>query len=226
LSEIVAIIPARGGSKRVPAKNLIELAGLPLVAHSVRHASTAELVDRVYVSTDDDAIAEVARREGAIVVERPAELAGDTASSEVALEHVLDFHRSEHGADPELVVFLQATSPMRGAGDVDGAVKALQDAGADSLFSACREPSHVWRANDDQLESLTYDWRNRAREQEMGDLYRENGSIYVFRPEVLRETGNRLGGEVVVFPMEYWSSFQLDTPEHVELLRWIMENHV
>ena len=224
MSEVVAIIPARGGSKRIPGKNLIELAGAPVLAHSIRHARAAAAVGTVYVSTDDDAIAELARAEGATVVERPADISGDTASSESALAHVLDSHRAAHGEDPELVVFLQATSPVRRAGDIDAAVETLREAGADSLFSACHEPSHVWRVGDEP-ESVTYDWRRRAREQEMGDLYRENGSIYVFKPSVLRETGNRLGGRMVVFPMDYWSSFQLDSPDHVELLRWIMERN-
>src|SRR3954468_20502083 len=162
MSEIVAIIPARGGSKRIPAKNLVEIAGLPLVVHSIRHALKAESVGRVYVSTDDSAIADLARAEGAVVVERPAELADDTASSEAALKHVLDAHVAETGSDPDLVVFLQATSPVRRPGEIDAAVAALRDAEADSLFSACHEPSHVWRSNGAGLESVTYDWRKRA----------------------------------------------------------------
>lgn len=219
----MAIIPARGGSKRVPAKNLLELAGLPLLAHTIRHALAADGVGTVYVSTEDAEIAAVVRQEGAVVVERPAELAGDTVGSEPVLEHVLDAHRSEHGEDPQLVVFLQATSPIRKPGDIDAAIEALVSAGADSLFSACHEPTHVWRKHGDDLESLTYSWEDRRREQEMRELYRENGSIYVFRPALLRATGNRLGGRMVVFPMDYWSSFQLDQPEHLELLNWIMD---
>jgi CMP-N,N'-diacetyllegionaminic acid synthase len=225
MSEVVAIIPARGGSKRIPRKNLIELAGAPVLAHSIRHAHAATAVGAVYVSTDDGTIADLARAEGATVVGRPADISDDTAPSEAALTHVLDVHCDAHGDDPELVVFLQATSPVRRPRDIDTAVDALRAAGADSLFSACHEPSHVWRVREGCPESVTYDWRRRAREQEMKDLYRENGSIYVFKPSVLRETGNRLGGRMVIFPMDYWSSFQLDSPEHLELLRWIMERN-
>jgi len=224
LAGVVAIIPARGGSKRVPGKNLLPLAGVPLVAHTIRHARGATTVDAIYVSTEDDAIAAVARDEGATVMPRSQELAGDEVSSEAVLLDVLDQRNAAGLDDPEVVVFLQATSPVRGRTDIDDAVAALRAAAADSLFSACREASHVWGEGGSGLESLTYDWHDRQREQEMGQLYRENGSIYVFRTRVLRETGNRLGGRIIVFPMDYWSSFQLDEPEHVDILEWILDN--
>ena len=109
----IALIPARGGSKRIPRKNLLPLAGLPLVAHSIRHAIAAHAVSEVYVSTDDPEIADVARTFGAEVVMRPTELAGDQATSESALLHALDDRARRGLPDPELVVFLQPTSPVR-----------------------------------------------------------------------------------------------------------------
>jgi N-acylneuraminate cytidylyltransferase len=107
---------------------------------------------------------------------------------------------------------------------VDAAIETLLGAQADSLFSACEQVAHVWIRSDEELRSVTYDWRERRREQEMPTQYHENGSIYVFRPELLRREGNRLGGRIAVHPMDYWSSFQLDTPEHAELLEWIMSH--
>ncbi len=112
-SEILAIIPARGGSKGIPRKNLQLLAGRPLLAHTVGGGLAASTVTRVVVSTDDDEIAAVAGALGAEVVHRPAEISGDTASPSRPSLHVLDHLRDTEGYEPELVVFLQATSPIR-----------------------------------------------------------------------------------------------------------------
>ena len=126
---VLAIIPARGGSKGIPRKNVRPLLGRPLLAHSIEHARQAPSVTRVVVSTDDAEIAAVARRFGAEVVDRPAEISGDAASSESALLHVLDHLRDAEGYEPDLVVFLQATSPLRRPGDVQGAIETLDARG-------------------------------------------------------------------------------------------------
>ncbi|HEX7300703.1 MAG TPA: acylneuraminate cytidylyltransferase family protein [Solirubrobacteraceae bacterium] len=217
--QVVAIIPARGGSERVPRKNLLEVGGKPLVVHSIEHALAARLVNEVVVSTEDGEIADVAGAAGARVVMRPAELAGPEAASESALLHVLD---ELPGPDPDLVVFLQATSPVRRPSDVDAAIERLLGEGADSLLSVHPEKVHTWVRDEDGLRSVSYDWRHRQREQDMAPQLRENGSIYVFRPAVLRTEGNRLGGTITVYEMDWWSSFQLDEPEHAELLDWIL----
>jgi YrbI family 3-deoxy-D-manno-octulosonate 8-phosphate phosphatase len=219
---VIAIIPARGGSKRIPSKNLLPAAGRPLLAHSIAHARAAAGVSEIWVSTDDSAIAALAAAEGARVVDRPANLSDDRATSEAALLHALDHRRALGLTDPDLVVFLQATSPARRPHDVDGAIGTLVAEGADSLFSACENNRLIWAVRDGRPESITYDYRTRQREQDMPRQFRENGSIYVFKPSVLRETGNRLGGRMAVYEMDYWSSFQIDTPDHAELLEWVL----
>ena len=103
----IAIIPARGGSKRLADKNLLPLAGLPVLAHTVRHAVAARSLSEVYVSTDDRSLAVIAETYGATVIERPEALCTDTASSESALLHVLDERLRSGGSDPDMVVFLQ-----------------------------------------------------------------------------------------------------------------------
>lgn len=223
MSEIITIIPARGGSKRIQKKNLWPVAGVPLVAHSVRHARTARLVSTVYVSTDDPEIAAVVEEHGAEVVWRPAELASDEATSESALLHVLDDRRRRGLPDPELLVFLQPTSPVRRRRDIDAAIETLRNSGADSLFSAREFNRLIWAIRDGEPYSLNYDYRRRQREQEMARQFHENGSIYVLRPQVLREAKNRLGGKIAIYEMDYWSSFQIDTPDHVALIDWILQ---
>jgi CMP-N,N'-diacetyllegionaminic acid synthase len=217
--QVVAIIPACGGSERVPRKNLLEVGGKPLVVHTIEHALAAQRVDQVIVSTDDDEIAAIAREAGAEVVRRPAELANATATSESALLYALD---AREGADPDLVVFLRATSPVRGEGDVDAAIELLLSEEADSLFSAHPENAHTWAREGGELRSVSYDGRDRRTEQDMGAQLRENGSIHVFRPGLLRREGNRLGGTTAVYEMDWWSSFLLDEPEHARLLDWIL----
>ena len=218
----ITIIPARGGSKRVPGKNSLTLAGRPLVAHSVQHAQASAYVETVYVSTDDAQIASIAERYGAEVIPRSPELAGDEASSESALLEVLDARTKQGLVDPDLVVFLQCTSPSRRPGEVDRAIEALLDEGADSLLSVVQDAALLWQLDGDRLQAVNWNPGSRPREQELSHQYRENGSIYVFRPEVLRETGNRLGGRIALHVMDYWSQFQLDEPEDRELLEWIL----
>jgi N-acylneuraminate cytidylyltransferase len=219
---VITIIPARGGSKRIPAKNLLTIGGHPLLAHSLRHAAASRYSAETLVSTDDPAIASLAIAAGAQAVERPAPLAGDRATSEAALLHALDSRVAAGKADPDLVVFLQATSPIRRPGDIDAAVDTLLAARADSLFSACENNRLIWALTPRGPESLTYDFHKRQREQDMPPQFRENGSIYVFKPDVLRRTGNRLGGTMAIYEMDYWSSFQIDTAEHAELCDWIL----
>jgi YrbI family 3-deoxy-D-manno-octulosonate 8-phosphate phosphatase len=222
MPETIAIVPARGGSKRVPGKNLFVLASRPLVAHTVTHAVRAAEVDRTYVSTEDHEIARVAAEAGAEVVMRPPDLASDTATSESALLHVLDDRLARGLSDPALVVFLQCTSPVRTPGDIDAAVRRLRHDGADSLLSACPDPGLLWEAGTEGPRPLNYDPLHRLREQDMTPQYRENGSIYVFRPEVLRSTGSRLGGRIAIHEMDAWSSLQIDTAEDLELVSWVM----
>ena len=219
---IVAIIPARGGSKRIANKNLRLLTGKPLIVHSIEHALRARRVTEVVVSTEDPGIVQVAESHGAKVVLRPPALATDDATSEAALLHVLDTRAAAGWPDPDLVVFLQCTSPVRETRDIDRAVATLEEHHADSLFSACTNNRLIWAVRESGPCALNYDFRKRQREQDMAVQYRENGSIYVFKPEILRRTNNRLGGKIAIYEMDYWSSFQIDEPEHLELIEWIL----
>ncbi len=221
---ILAIIPARGGSKGIPRKNLRLLAGKPLVAHSIEHARQARRVSRVVVSTDDPEIAAVSEQYGAEVVWRPAELATDTAPSESALRHVLDYLDENEGYQPDLVVFLQATSPCRLPQDIDGAVQTLLERQADSVFSACAEHfTGRWRVNPDGTAlPLNFEPGRRPRRQEYPIEYLENGSIYVFRPWVLRQTGNRMGGKIAIYEMPALRSFQVDELAELQFMEQLL----
>jgi N-acylneuraminate cytidylyltransferase len=224
---IAAMIPARGGSKGIKDKNLIELCGKPLLAWSIEHARVCPEVDAVFVTSDSERILEVARAHGAGAIVRPVALATDTASSEDALLHALDEIEPEAGAI-ELVVFLQATSPLRKPGDISAAIAAVRSQNADSHFSAVRmEDVCLWKAlNGNPIDSVTYDYRQRGRRQDRQPYLLENGSIYVFRPEVLRRERNRLGGRIVVSTMEPWQAFEIDSIEDLPLCEYYMQRHL
>jgi CMP-N,N'-diacetyllegionaminic acid synthase len=211
--EVLAIIPARGGSKRVPGKNLALFEGKPLLAHSIEDALGAKLVTRTVVTTDDPEIKKVALRSGAEVIDRPAELATDTATSESALTHVLSTLREREQYEPDLVVFLQCTSPARDPADIDEAIRTLDRQKADSLLSVARFDKYIWQPGPESASPINYDFRKRWRDQEFPPQYMENGSIYVFTPAILRENDNRLGGKIALFEMESSKAFQIDHAE-------------
>lgn len=221
---VLAIIPARGGSERIPDKNMLPLAGIPIVAHSILHARHSQMVDEVIVSTEDEEIKRVALEYGAEVIDRPEDLAGPTATSESALIHVLDERVKQGKKDPDLVVFLQCTSPVRNLDDIDNAINQLLDENADSLFSAARNFALIWSQTSSGPKAINYDHLTRKREQEMEVQYRENGSIYVTKTEVLRKENNRLGGTIAVYEMDEFHSFQVDTKKQVDLVRWIVRH--
>jgi N-acylneuraminate cytidylyltransferase len=218
----LAIIPARGGSKGIPGKNLRPLAGRPLLAHTVLQATAASLVSRVVVSTDDEAIAAVARAYGADVVRRPEAISGDTASSESALLDALDQLERGEGYRPDLIVFLQCTSPLRRPADIDSAITTLVEQGADSLLSVVPSHRFLWRQADGGGEPVNYDYRSRPRRQDRAPEYWENGSIYVLRPWVLRQHNNRLGGKIALYAMTERSGVDIDSPEDFALCEWVM----
>lgn len=145
---VLAVIPARGGSKGVPAKNLAAVGGVPLVARAVRACRAARLVTDVVVSTDDAAIAATARGAGAVVVQRPAVIAGDTATSEAAVLHAMDAYEAMRGTRVGTVLLVQCTSPFLTVEDIDGVAAAVLEQGADSALTVAPFHGFVWREGD------------------------------------------------------------------------------
>lgn len=222
--EVLAIIPARGGSKRFEGKNLALLAGRPLIAHTIQHALQAKRVHRVVVSTDSTEIADVASRWGAEVVFRPEEISGDMAQSELALIHTLDFLETREGYTPEIVVFLQCTSPIRRPVDIDDAVGQFLKQGADSLFSVVEWRGFLWEQTEDGIRPLSYSPGQRSRSQHLHPFLKENGSIYVVRRIPFLKEKNRLFGKIIPYLMNPLSTVDIDVRSDLELaelyLRW------
>jgi N-acylneuraminate cytidylyltransferase len=208
----LAIIPARGGSKGVPGKNLRNVAGKPMIAWSILRARQAESIDTVIVSTDDERIAEVARAHGAEVpFLRPAELATDQAPTEPVIAHALDWY-ADRGQTFDTITLLQPTSPLRLPGTIDAAFQRLRGEQADSLLGVVENHHFFWR-NDGSPEAL-YDFRNRPRRQDLtpaGRWYRETGSIYVSKAESFRLSRNRLSGSIALYVMDELEGWEVDS---------------
>ncbi len=222
--KIIAIIPARGGSKEIPQKNIIDFCRKPLISWTIQSALRSKKISDVYVSTDDKKTGAVAQKYGAKVIWRPKEISGDFSPSEDALKHAINEIRKKDPEEINYVVFLQVTSPLREVGDIDRAVSRIIKGRADSLFSGAELGDfYIWRSRKGRLESLNYDYKRRGRRQEFGKQFVENGSIYVFKPEVLFKYNNRLAGKILIFEMELWKSFEIDSWENLKLCEEIFK---
>ncbi|WFU27833.1 acylneuraminate cytidylyltransferase family protein [Bradyrhizobium sp. CB1717] len=221
----LAVIAARGGSKGIPHKNLLDLCGKPLIAWTVEQARAAEGVDVVAVSSDSDRILEAAEAAGAVGVRRPDDISGDLASSESAWLHALEAVDARMGRF-ERIVALQATSPIREPRDIEAALATFDREHLDSLLSVCEVEDYFnWRIGQNGPEPINYDYRNRRMRQQIEKRYLENGSFYVLIPSLLREQSNRLGGKIGFHVMERHKMFQIDRPEDVKLCGAIMRSY-
>jgi N-acylneuraminate cytidylyltransferase len=219
----VAIIPARGGSKGLKEKNIYPVAGKPLLAWTILQALDSTSIDKVFVSTDSQVIADVAREYGAEVIVRPPEISGDKASSESAIIHAIGVIDVEYQMPPGTVVFLQATSPLRKPGDIDAAVEVFRREGADSLISVTKaDDLTLWESREGKWASVNFDYRNRGMRQDRPTQFIENGSIYIFTPETLDTFDNRIGEKLSVYEMEFWQTWEIDTIEEIDLIEYYL----
>ncbi len=211
----LAVIPARGGSKGIPRKNLLPVGGRPLMTWTIEQALGAGDDVIVAVSTEDAEIAEVARAHGARVIDRPAELAVDTAPTEPTILHAMDVVEAE-GVTLDAVLLLQATSPVRKPDTIRRALEQFRRSGADSLVGVVPESPFFWHLPEREGESARadYDVNARPRRQELTAHqmhYFENGSLYVTAPHIYRSSGNRIGGRVDLFILDEMEGVDIDT---------------
>jgi len=220
----VAIITARGGSRRLPGKNLAPLAGRPLLAHTVAAARGCPEIDAVFVTTDDAAIAAAALAAGAQVIERPADLAGDDARSEDAVLHALG-EIARRGLRFDLIVLLQPTSPLRTAAHIGDCLAALRASGARSAVSVSAFPHSPFKTF-----SLVEGWLvpNFSRDQlsapaqSLPMVYRPNGAIYVVGRHDFEQNRSFFIDPVFGFPMSREASVDIDDQFDLALAEWLI----
>ena len=214
---MLCVIPARGGSKGVPRKNLLDVAGKPLIVWTIEQALAVPGLD-VLVSTDDREIAEVSRSAGARVPWlRPSRLAQDTTPTEPVVQHAIDEITRERGR-PHAVMLLQATSPVRHDGTLARALAEFAGTGVDSMVGVVEQPPFIWQAGDPP--TAAYDVAARPRRQDLTKetrRYRETGSLYVTRTEIYEQHDNRLGGRIGLFVMSEDEGIDIDTELDVAL---------
>ncbi|MDP2143568.1 MAG: acylneuraminate cytidylyltransferase family protein [Gallionella sp.] len=212
----LAIIPARGGSKRLPRKNVLDLGGKPLIAWSIEAACDCPYLDEVMVTTDDAEIANVARLHGANVpFLRPEALASDTAASFDAIKHAIDFYQHEMGREFDFVVLLQPTSPLRGARDISAAIELLEQKNADAIISVCEvDHSPLWMntlPDDLSMDKFIRDEVKNVRSQDLPKNYRLNGAIYICRTSrLLAEESFFISGNIFAYIMNRNESVDID----------------
>lgn len=221
--ETVALIPARGGSKGIPGKNIRELQGKPLLVHTIDAAQQAQTVDRVVVSTDDRNIASVARQAGAEVIMRPTEISGDQASSESALLHALAELKGQ-GYYPELLVFLQCTSPLTRSEDIDSTVNKLIREDADTALAVAPFHYYVWAENNrGEAIGINHDIRNRPPRQQRSDQFIETGAVYVMHVNAFLQKKHRFFGKTVFQVVPSERCWEIDDPVDWAVAEAIMQ---
>ncbi|AQS67899.1 N-acylneuraminate cytidylyltransferase [Streptomyces pactum] len=222
---VLAVIPARGGSKGVPAKNLAPVGGVPLVARAVRECRAARLVTDVVVSTDDQAIATAAREAGAEVVLRPAAIAGDTATSEAAVLHAMDAHEALHGAAVDVVLLVQCTSPFVAREDIDGVAGAVAEDGADTAVTVAPFHGFVWRDGADEAgreeggHGVNHDKSHRPRRQDRPQDFLETGAAYAMAAPGFRKHRHRFFGRTELVRTDPARVLEVDDPHDLARAR-------
>ncbi|GCB46502.1 N-acylneuraminate cytidylyltransferase [Streptomyces sp. NL15-2K] len=230
---VLAVIPARGGSKGVPAKNLAPVGGVPLVARAVRECRATRLVTDVVVSTDDQAIAAAAREAGAEVVLRPAAIAGDMATSEAAVLHAMDAHEALHGSAVDVVLLVQCTSPFILREDIDGVAGAVVENGADTAVTVAPFHGFIWRDADDAAETadqansedvsggygVNHDKSFRPRRQDRPQDLLETGAAYAMEAAGFRKHQHRFFGHTELVRTDPARVLEIDDPHDLARAR-------
>lgn len=208
----VAFIPARGGSKSIKDKNIMPVGGKPLIYWTVSACVNSKSVEKVYVSTDSEKIKQTVEGFGfekVEVISRSPETALDTATSESAL---VEFCKNY---EFDKVIFLQATSPLTKAEDVDGAIEKLEKEGSDSLISAIKNYQFLWNVNG---EPINYDPQNRPRRQDWDGYFIENGAFYISSRNAILTSNCRISGKISFWEMNQKTFFEVDEPKDWEII--------
>jgi len=225
--QYLSIIPARGGSKGLPNKNILPIAGKPLIAWSIEQSLNTAAIGRTIVSTDCENIANVSLEHGAEVpFFRPSQLANDVATTESALMHCIDWLEREQQCVPDAVILLQCTSPVRAQNQISKAIELFESSQADSLLSVSPFWHFLWTTQDGQANAL-YNYKQRPRRQDIKDRdkkWKENGSIYITKTKTLKEENNRLGGKIALFEMTEEQGWEIDSQLDFTIIESILKS--
>ena len=215
--KIISIIPARGGSKGIPKKNIKQLFGKPLIVWTIKQALNSKYIDELYVSTDDEEIASISIKAGAKIIKRPKSISRDNTPTTPVLLHASEYLKNNY----DIMMILQCTCPLRYTFQIDEAIKKFFKENADSLLTGYINERFYWDFNGNPL---NYDYKNRPRRQEKEWEFIENGSFYIFKKDLFLRSKNFLGGKISQYIMPKWMSFDIDEPFDLELVNYLMKN--
>jgi CMP-N-acetylneuraminic acid synthetase len=223
MAKILALVPARAGSRGIPHKNLAEICGRPLIAYTLEAAAASACLDRTIVSTDSPEIALAARRLGAEApFLRPRELATDHTPTLPVLRHALDWLDEHQAYRPDVLVLLQPTSPLRAARDIDQAVALLFERDADSVVSVSEARTHPALTriirDDGTLAPYRSDLHPPGRRQDDATVYQLNGAIYAMRPDLLARRGTWYTDRTLAYVMPWSRALDVDEPFDLDIL--------
>ena len=229
MMRILAVIPARGGSKGIPHKNIISVAGKPLIVWSIEAALGSKYVTKTVVSSDDEAILSVAREHGVEPLKRPETLATDEAGSEGLIVHALEAEK-EQGNTYDYVMLLQPTSPLRGTTEIDEAVEQLQKSDAHALISVYTPEHTPYKAfklsKNGRLEGLVDNKTPFMRRQDLPQTFMPNGAIYLIETELFLETRSLFCEDgTVAYEMSREKSVDIDTTDDVNIVDKLLSSH-
>jgi len=210
--KVHSIILARGGSKGLPNKNIIDINGNPLLYYTA-NASLNSNVNETYVSTDCDKIKKVALNLGCKVIDRPEEISGDNSKSDEALVHFAE------NVNFDILVFIQPTSPLLKSSDINNGLRKMKD--CDSVFSVTKE--HWIPRWTESGEPLNWDINNRPMRQDVNETFTENGAFYITTKTQLLNSKLRYGGKIGMVEIPFHRSFQIDTMDDLKLIRKLLK---
>jgi CMP-N-acetylneuraminic acid synthetase len=226
--KILAIIPARGGSKGLPRKNLINLCGKPLIAWTIEASLGSKLITKTIVSSDDDEILRISKQYGADVVRRPDILSSDTATSESVVSHVISW-LSLNGEDFDTLILLQPTSPLRTSSDIDKALISISNTGVTSLISVLEIDNKLLKSFKENkegfLEPITSDKYHCMRRQDLPDIFMSNGSIYIVKIDEFKSHGSFITDNMSYVKMNKIKSIDIDTKEDIDSVESFLKLH-
>jgi N-acylneuraminate cytidylyltransferase len=221
--ETLAIIPARGGSKGIPRKNVLPLGGKPLIAHNIEAALGARHVNRLVVSTDDPEIASISADYGAEVVWRPSELSTDSASSESALLHTLEYLKKHEDYQPDMLVFLQCTSPLTSPEDIDASVDAMLRTNADTALAVVPFHYFIWKSSPEGYAlGVNHNPSIRPLRQERDPQYLEAGAVYAMRVPGFLAARHRFFGKTAMYEMPVDRRLEIDEPVDFKIAEMLL----
>lgn len=225
--KILAIIPARGGSKGIPRKNIVLLKGRPLIDWTIKASLKSKYIDKTIVSSDDEEILTVAKKSGAFPIKRPKPMASCTALPEKLIFHALAYLKKNNEYIPDILIYLQPTSPLRNDKDINKAIELFFSSRADGVISVCLEDKKYLKSffinKSGYLKGIINDYYSFKNRQSLPDIFMPNGAIYIIKRKIFLKTKRLISKKTLPFLMDQTKSIDIDNMEDLKKVEKIIK---